>query len=312
VEEGVDAVMTAHVAVPGVLGPDGPPATLSPFFLTELLREDMGFEGLLLTDAIRMQAIAQGYGVGESAILALEAGADILLAPADIWETLRAVEEAVRSGRISRERLDASVRRILKMKARAGLHRHRKVNLDRISEVVASREHLAMADSAATRAITLPRDRDGLLPLDPRDYSRVLHVVYARGADLTAGRTLGAALGEFFPTVVTRRLTPESPSTAYQELSWIRDGPGPGQGTSPFPGSCPVSWRRAWTGGPRRSSPWGTPTSSRPFPMWGPMSWAGGPTRCRRRRWPGLWWEKPPSPADSPSPSLPSTGWERG
>jgi beta-N-acetylhexosaminidase len=62
VAEGVDAVMTAHVAVPGILGPDGPPATLSSFFLTELLREEMGFHGLLLTDAIRMRAISDGYG----------------------------------------------------------------------------------------------------------------------------------------------------------------------------------------------------------------------------------------------------------
>jgi len=220
VEEGVDAVMTAHVAVPGVLGPDGPPATLSPYFLTELLREDMGFDGLVLTDAIRMQAISQHYGVGESAVLALEAGADIILAPADIWVTLDAVEEAVRSGRMSRERLDASVRRVLEMKARVGLHRSRKVNLERIADVVGSGEHLAMADSAAARSITLPRDRDELIPVDPQRLRRVVHVVYARSADLTAGRTLTSALGNYFPSVATHRFTPESSQGAYADLEW--------------------------------------------------------------------------------------------
>ncbi len=120
VAEGVDAVMTAHVAVPGILGPDGPPATLSPYFLTELLREDMGFDGLLLTDALRMRAISDGYGVGEAAVLAVEAGADIILAPADVWVTVDALEEAVLSGRISRERLDASVRRILENESPGG------------------------------------------------------------------------------------------------------------------------------------------------------------------------------------------------
>jgi beta-glucosidase-like glycosyl hydrolase/CubicO group peptidase (beta-lactamase class C family) len=222
VDEGVDAIMTAHVAVPAILGPDGPPATLSPFFMTELLREEMGFDGLLLTDAIRMRAISDGYGVGESAILAVEAGADIILAPADIWVTIDALEEAVLSGRMSRERMNASVRRILEMKARVGLHRNRMVNLGRIGEVVGSGDHLTLADSAATRSITLPRDREGLIPVDPRRYARVLHVVYARGEDLTAGLALGSSLGDYFREVITRRLTPESPAAAYQELAWAR------------------------------------------------------------------------------------------
>jgi len=222
VEEGVDAVMTAHVAVPKILGPDGPPATLSPFFLTELLREDMGFDGLLLTDALRMRAISDGYGVGEAAVLAVVAGADIILAPADIGITIEALEEAVQSGRISRERLNESVRRILEMKARVGLHRSRRVDLDRIGEVVGSGEHLALADEAATRSITLPRDEGGLIPADPQQYSRVLHVVYARSEDLTAGSALTASLGAYFRKVTTRRLTPESPATAYQELAWAR------------------------------------------------------------------------------------------
>jgi beta-N-acetylhexosaminidase len=224
VAEGVDAVMTAHVAVPGILGPDGPPATLSSFFLTELLREEMGFHGLLLTDAIRMRAISDGYGVGEAAILALEAGADIILAPADVWVTLEAVEEAVASGRITRERLDASVRRVLELKARVGLHRNRMVSLDRIGDLVGSSRHLAMADSAATLSMTLPRDRDGLIPLDPERYRRVLHVVYAREESLTAGLTLGSALSGYFRQVTTRRMGPGSPFTAYQELAWARGG----------------------------------------------------------------------------------------
>jgi beta-glucosidase-like glycosyl hydrolase/CubicO group peptidase (beta-lactamase class C family) len=222
VEEGVDAVMTAHLAVPGILGPDGAPTTLSPVFMTQLLREDMGFQGLLLTDALRMRAISDGYGVGEAAILAVEAGADVILAPADLWVTLDAMEEAVSSGRLSRERIDASVRRILEMKARVGVHRNRYVNLDHIADVVASSRNLAVADEAAARSITLPRDRDHLVPVDPAGYPNVLHVVYARGEDLTAGRALGSALGVYFRGLTTRRLTPESPATEYEDLDWLR------------------------------------------------------------------------------------------
>jgi len=224
VAEGVDAVMTAHVAVPGILGPEGPPATLSPYFLTHLLREEMGFEGLLLTDALRMRAISDGYGVGEAAVLAILAGADVILAPADVGETVDALEDAVGQGRIPRARLDASVRRVLEMKARVGLHRNRMVNLDRIDQVVGSADHLALADSAATRSMTLPRDRDGLIPLDPGRYPRVLHVVYARGEDLVAGRAMESALSVYFQDLATVRLTPESSPDSYLEMARVRDG----------------------------------------------------------------------------------------
>jgi CubicO group peptidase (beta-lactamase class C family) len=220
VDAGVDAVMTAHVAVPNILGPDAPPATLSHFFLTELLREDMGFRGLVLTDALRMAAITDRYGGGEAAVLALEAGADVLLAPADVWETLDAVVEAVETGRITKARLDASVERVLALKARMGLNRNRRVSLERIGEVVGSGAHLAFADTAASRSITLPRDRDGLVPVDPRLTRRVLHVVYARETDLVAGREVDARLSEYFPAVTVRRLTPSSPVTEYQDLDW--------------------------------------------------------------------------------------------
>ncbi|NNM07157.1 MAG: serine hydrolase [Gemmatimonadetes bacterium] len=136
--------------------------------------------------------------------------------------TLGALEGAVKSGRISRERIDDSVRRLLEMKARVGLHKNRRVNLDHIGTVVASGDHLALADSAATRSVTLPRDRDGLIPADPRDYPRVLHVVYARDEDLTAGRALGASLGVYFRSLTTRRMSPDSPGAAYEELAWLR------------------------------------------------------------------------------------------
>ncbi len=222
VSEGVDAVMTAHVAVPGILGPQGPPATLSSYFLTDLLRNDMGFDGLILTDALRMRAISDGYGAGEAAVLAVDAGADIILAPADVRVTVDALEEAVLSGRISRDRLNASVRRLLEMKARVGLVRARTVDLDRISDRVGSEEHLAAADQAAARSITLPRDVEGLVPADPRRYRNVLHVVFARSEDLLAGKALSAELGVFFQGFTARTLTPESPETAYQELAWLR------------------------------------------------------------------------------------------
>ncbi|MCP9928998.1 glycoside hydrolase family 3 N-terminal domain-containing protein [Cyanobium sp. CH-040] len=106
---GVAAVMTAHLSLPA-LDPQRP-ATLSPLVLTGLLRGELGFDGLVVTDALVMEAIAAHHGAGEATVLALEAGADLVLMPADAHAAITAIAAAVASGRLSRERLEASARR---------------------------------------------------------------------------------------------------------------------------------------------------------------------------------------------------------
>ena len=191
VDAGVDAVMTAHVAVPGVLGDDRP-ATLSPHFMTDVLRGEMGFGGILFTDALRMGAITDGYGAGEAAVLAIEAGSDVVLAPAGIGVTVDAVTEAVESGRVSRERIDVSVRRLLEAKARLRLHEGALVDPAAVATRVGTAANRAVAGRAASASQTLVRDANKVLPLAPG--SRVLSVTYARSDDLLAGRTFNTTL----------------------------------------------------------------------------------------------------------------------
>ena len=218
IDAGVDAVMTAHVAMPALLGEDGPPATLSPELMTGLLREEMGFEGVLFTDALRMGAITEAYGAGEAAVLALEAGSDVLLAPASVPGAIDAVVAAVDEGRLTRGRLEASARRLLEMKARVGLHERRDVPLDAVSSRVGTAEHLAFADSMAQRAITLPRDRNGVVPLDPAVTRSVLSVTWARDHDLLAGRTFDPLLGRYVAAVTRARVGPTTTRREYAEL----------------------------------------------------------------------------------------------
>ncbi len=199
---GVDGIMTAHVSVPGVLGPGAPPATLAPEFMTGILRDEMGFSGLLFTDALRMGAITEGYGAGEAAVLAFEAGADVIVIPASVPGAVEAMTEAVETGRISRDRLDASVRRVLEAKARAGLHRQRRVDLEGVTRVVGQAAHRELAHEAAARSMTLVRDRDRLLPPDPEAGDRILSVTWAESDDLTAGREFDAVLGGLIPGAV--------------------------------------------------------------------------------------------------------------
>ena len=164
IEAGVDSVMTAHIAVPALAPPDLP-ATLSPAILTDLLRKDLGFNGLVITDALEMGGIAKGYNSGEASVRALEAGADTLLMPADPDTAISAVMAAIASGRLSRQRVEASVLKILAAKEKLGLDRKRFVDVEAIGDVVDSPEANEKAQEIADKAVTLVRNNGGVLPL---------------------------------------------------------------------------------------------------------------------------------------------------
>ena len=196
IEAGVDAVMTAHVAAPGILDEADLPATLSPYFMTELLREDLGFEGVLFTDALDMGAIVDGFGAGEASVRAIEAGADVLLMPPDPERAIDAVVRAVETGRITEARIEESARRVLAMKARAGLAARAGTDPGAVPGIVGTEAHLAFADSVAGRSLALVRDLPGAIPIDTIATRRVLSVAFARPLDVAAGRSFDARLRE--------------------------------------------------------------------------------------------------------------------
>jgi beta-N-acetylhexosaminidase len=144
----VDAVMTAHIVVPG-LDRSGDPATMSRTVLTGLLRGRLGFDGVIVTDSLRMTGATIRYGAPEAAVRAVRAGADMLLMPPDLHRAYDAVLAAVRSGRIPRGRLDEAVTRILRLKAERGLFRAPYVDPARAERIVGSPEHRAAARAVA-------------------------------------------------------------------------------------------------------------------------------------------------------------------
>lgn len=224
IEEGVDAIMTAHVQLPQVLGVGAPPATLSPEVMTDILRNDLGFDGLLFTDAMTMRGITDMYGIGEAAVRALEAGSDVVLSPSAVTEAIDAIAEAVAEGRMSEERIDASARRLLELKARLGLHENRMVSLDRVTDVVGSGAHNAFADTAATRSITLVRDRDRLVPMDPLSTDRTLHIRYAPSTRLWANRAFASGLSDRVFDLAEIRLDERSDSAAFAAAAEAVEG----------------------------------------------------------------------------------------
>ncbi|MCS6816836.1 MAG: hypothetical protein N0A16_05655 [Blastocatellia bacterium] len=174
IQAGVAAIMTAHIALPQVEPEQGIPATLSPAILTGLLRKELGFRGLIFTDAMDMRGVAAHFTPEEATLRAVRAGADVILFPIDVEKSFTALRQAVMRGEIPIERIEASVRRLLEAKARLGLHRNRYVDLDRIERIVGNREHQQWARTIIERAITLVRDERRVLPITLNETQRVL------------------------------------------------------------------------------------------------------------------------------------------
>jgi beta-N-acetylhexosaminidase len=216
VNAGVGAVMSAHIAFPAITG-DTTPATLTPKLVTGVLRGELGFEGLALTDALDMGGVVKKYGSAEPAVLAILAGADIMIMPLDLHVAIDAVVQAVQSGRISRARLDSSVVKILRAKASLGLDRQRTIDLMKVADHVGTREHMAFAQEVANRSITVARDRQHLLPLVPNDRN-LLSIVYGDDPDPLAGRYFQAEIRTRFPRAVTAFVDRSTSAAALDSL----------------------------------------------------------------------------------------------
>jgi beta-N-acetylhexosaminidase len=208
--EGVDGVMTAHMAVPA-LDPQGRlrPATLSPPILTDLLRQEMGFGGLIVTDALHMDGVKGQGRPGAVAVAAVQAGADILLIPPDAAQAIDAVVEAVLQGRLSESRIDMSVRRILAAKAAMGLREGAQVDLTALRGRLGTAEHEAWARDVAERSITLVRGEPGGIPMAVANRT-VLALIYDDRAGHRWGAALEEALAERGARVLTIRLSRRS------------------------------------------------------------------------------------------------------
>ena len=167
--------MSAHLWVPA-LEPDTIPATLSKKVMTNLLRERLGFRGIVLTDAMVMGGITTRYSAGDATVKALEAGCDVILFADHLAERTTAVIEAIKQGKLSPDRLDESVRRILEAKTRVGLEKRRFVDVAKISRIVGTNEHYAEAKKIAARCITLVKDETKIVPLRASEKVLVLTI----------------------------------------------------------------------------------------------------------------------------------------
>jgi beta-N-acetylhexosaminidase len=196
---------------------DSTPATLSPHVMSGLLRDTLGFRGITFTDAMTMEGIGKGYTIDRSGPLAVQAGDDVLLMPTDVPKMLDAIEAQVKDGRISRQRIDNSVRRLLSLKVRTGAVARPLVSLDALREIVGAPQHWSAARDIARRAVTLLRDSANLVP--STGVQNIAAVVFAPDAELTTGAGLLAELRGGGRRVRDFRISPRTSAGALDTIA---------------------------------------------------------------------------------------------
>jgi len=202
---GVGSIMTGHLNVPAFEPDPAVPATLSPNILTDLLRKQLKFEGLVITDALDMGGITVRYAPGEAAVRAFLAGADALLMPPVPDAAYEGLLSAAQSGRIPGDRLDASVRRLLQAKAHLGLSQNRFVDISTLNEKFGRTDWQQTAQEISDRGITLLRDTQHLVPLDGTKPTRALLVALYADPEPYPGADLEPQLRARFDSLVSLR-----------------------------------------------------------------------------------------------------------
>jgi len=222
-KSGVGAIMTAHIYLSQFEKTPGVPASLSRAITSDLLRQDLGFQGLVFTDALPMHAITSNFGATQSPLMAIQAGADVALEPVDLPGAFAALQAAVKNGELTVERIDQSVRRLLAAKAWVGLNAPPKSSLDQIDSLVSSPAAQQKSQEIIEHALTLVKDEHSALPLHLSDDEQVLLVNFVDASDQEnpgyAGTTFRAEFMKRHPKTVYAWV---SPSISASEAGLIR------------------------------------------------------------------------------------------
>jgi beta-N-acetylhexosaminidase len=234
VDAGVDAVMVAHVSIPGIEPDPNRVATTSSAIVTQLLQNQLGFHGIVITDALDMAGLTRLYAanIGRAAVDAFKAGNDVLLIPVDLDASYRAMLDAVKTGEISKQRLDHSVRKILGAKAALGLADARLVDVNAIDNLVGAPTNLALAQNISDDSVTLVRDNGKILPLTARTpppgklpyqepekiQNRTVMVLVSDDVRLETGRTMERQLRVRVPDAHVFHVDPTIADAASAEI----------------------------------------------------------------------------------------------
>ncbi len=211
IEQGVMSVMTGHLALPKITASEKLPATLSPDVVGKMLRDELGFKGLIVTDAMEMRGVKKNFTTGDAAIQAVLAGNDVILMSPDVEAAHAAIVGAVQTATISIEKIDRAVRKILVLKEWLGIHRNRLVSIDSIESRVGLAVNALLAQEVADKSVTLLRNQNSILPLKLADEKdRVLNISLQTSEVCTVGKNFYDQLEKKYRNTLRLQMTPKS------------------------------------------------------------------------------------------------------
>lgn len=222
VNSGVGAIMSFHGAMLA-LDSSGAPGTLSSKVLTGLLRNEMQFKGIIISDAMDMRGVLDQYGAVESVKRAVAAGVDVLIQPLSVPEAIDAVVTGVKEGRYTEARLDESVSRVLTAKAGLGLNRAKLVDLNALRFIVGDSAHVNTSNRIAQKSITLVADSLGDVPIGLPPNGRILSITMGRRADLSAGVAFNGEIRRRYAGLRAEFLVADDPSADYARMERVAD-----------------------------------------------------------------------------------------
>ena len=213
IQNGLRSVMSAHIAYPEISENIGRPATLDESVLNRILADSLGFSGLVVTDGLEMKGITDHFSPGEAVVQALLAGADIMLISPDELSAIHELELAVQSGRISEERIDQSVRKLLELKNEHGLFQDRLVDVNALGSKINPPEYQNIADRIARESVTVLKNKGDILPIRETNYSRIAVISVADDRSGNTGNGLAREIRRYHSSVsaftLDRRTGPE-------------------------------------------------------------------------------------------------------
>lgn len=190
ISEGIGSIMIAHLNIPALDDRPNRPTTLSHKTVTELLREEMAYNGLIITDAMEMKGVTKHFQAGEADAEAFLAGVDVILLPEDVPAAVKSIKQYIKDGKISLDRLNNSVRRILRAKNQLGLFDYEPIEIKGLSSDINSRQSLALKERLVERAITLARDSSNLIPIGDLQSSKIATIAIGANASTPFQNTI--------------------------------------------------------------------------------------------------------------------------
>ncbi|MEX0661783.1 MAG: glycoside hydrolase family 3 N-terminal domain-containing protein [Balneolaceae bacterium] len=201
INNGLRSVMSAHIAYPNISDNVGRPSTLDESILKSILVDSLNFEGLVVTDGLEMSGITDHYSPGEAVILSLLAGADMMLISPDELTAIADVEKAVEIGRLSEERIDQSVKKMLTLKKENGLFDHQRVDIEALSSKLNTPTYQGIADKIARNSVTVLKNEGDLLPITDAKYPKVFVLSVADDQSGSTGTSLAREIQKYHTDV---------------------------------------------------------------------------------------------------------------